>query len=246
MASPATPPSTDGPAHRRSGAGRPARPPRADLVPPAPRRRRGRWRQSFVDSAWVDPPSVCCGAFSDPTRCSRLCDVPKAATTGLTEDRLGVGVGGRTVSHEQQSPIFFAQVPVIGFDGRACSHGTSYSKPAQTAVDQATAAKTFGGEMGTSGSAPRHGFWLHSPAGGAVAIALALAPQLASADEVGESFWTPGSFGSLAATASQPGFSLTSTYYHTSTTAGSEVARARLIRIGRVTGAVDENVSAIS
>jgi hypothetical protein len=93
--------------------------------------------------------------------------------------------------------------------------------------------------MGTSGSAARHGFWLHSPAGSAVAIALALAPQLASADEVGESFWTPGSFGSLAATPSQPGFSLTSTYYHTSTSAGSEVARARLIRIGRVTGAVE-------
>jgi hypothetical protein len=116
----------------------------------------------------------------------------------------------------------------------------------QTAVDRGTAAKAFGGEMGTSGSAARHGFWLHSLAGSAVAIALALAPQLASADEVGESFWTPGSFGSLAATASQPGFSLTSTYYHTSTSAGSEVARARLIRIGRVTGAVDENVSAIS
>jgi len=137
-------------------------------------------------------------------------------------------------------------VPVIGFDGRARSHGTSYSKQAQTAVDRATAAKAFGGEMGTSASAARHRFWLHSLAGSAVAIALALAPQLASADEVGESFWTPGSFGSLAATASQPGFSLTSTYYHTSTSAGSEVARARLIRIGRVTGAVDENVSAIS
>src|SRR5258708_3139312 len=94
--------------------------------------------------------------------------------------------------------------------------------------------------MGTSGSAARHGFWLHSLAGSAVAIALALAPQLASADEVGESFWTPGSFGSLAATASQPPF------FQTSTSAGSEVARGRLIRIGRVTGAVDENVSAIS
>src|SRR6266403_1168113 len=93
------------------------------------------------------------------------------------------------------------------------------------------------------GPAARHGFWLHSLA---VAIALALAPQLASADEVGESFWTPGSFGSLAATASQPGFSLTSTYYHTSTSAGIDVARARLIRIGRLTGEVGENVSAIS
>jgi hypothetical protein len=96
--------------------------------------------------------------------------------------------------------------------------------------------------MGTDGV--RHGFWSHCLAAGAVATALALAPHLASADEVGESFWTPGSFGSLAATASQPGFSLTSIYYHTATTAGSEVARARLIRIGRA--AVDESVSAIS
>jgi hypothetical protein len=63
---------------------------------------------------------------------------------------------------------------------------------------------------------------------------------------VGESFWTPGSFGSLAATPSQPGFSLTSTYYHTSTSAGSDVVRARLIRIGRLTGSADQSVSAIS
>jgi len=104
-------------------------------------------------------------------------------------------------------------------------------------VDRVTAASAFGGKMGTDGV--RHGFWSHCLTGGAVATVLALAPQLASADEVGESFWTPGSFGSLAATASQPGFSLSSTYYHTSTTAGSEVARARLVRIGRA--AVDEN-----
>jgi len=96
--------------------------------------------------------------------------------------------------------------------------------------------------MGTDGV--RHGFWSRCLTGGAVATALALVPHPASADEVGESFWTPGSFGSLAATASQPGFSLTSIYYHTATTAGSEVARARLIRIGRA--AVDESVSAIS
>src|SRR5215813_3418148 len=115
---------------------------------------------------------------------------------------------------------------------------------ARMPVDRATAASAFGGKMGTDGV--RHGFWSHCLTGGAVAAALALAPQLASADEVGESFWTPGSFGSLAATPSQPGFSLASTYYHTSTSAGSEVARARLIRIGRVTGAVDENVSAVS
>jgi hypothetical protein len=81
---------------------------------------------------------------------------------------------------------------------------------------------------------------------GGVATALALACQVASGDEVGESFWTPGSFASLAATPSQPGFSLTSTYYHTSTSAGSDVARARLIRIGRLSDVSDTGVTAVS
>jgi hypothetical protein len=100
--------------------------------------------------------------------------------------------------------------------------------------------------MGTSGSRARHSSWSHRLAGGMLATMLALVSQPASADEGGESFWTPGSFGSLAATPSQPGFSLTSAYYHTSTTAGSEVARARLIRIGRLQASVAESVSAIS
>jgi hypothetical protein len=98
--------------------------------------------------------------------------------------------------------------------------------------------------MRTSGSPARHRFWSHCLAVGAGALVLAAQP--ASADESGISFWTPGSFGSLAATPSQPGFSLTAAYYHASTTAGSEVARARLIRIGRLTGAVEESVSALS
>jgi hypothetical protein len=100
--------------------------------------------------------------------------------------------------------------------------------------------------MGTSRSGARHSSWSHRLAGGTIATVLALVAHFASADESGESFWTPGSFGSLAATPSQPGFSLTSAYYHTSTTAGSEVARARLIRIGRLEASVAESVSAIS
>src|SRR5262245_9954331 len=100
--------------------------------------------------------------------------------------------------------------------------------------------------MGTNGSTARHRLWSKCLARAAVATALALGGAPASADEVGESFWTPGSLASLAATPSQPGFSLTSTYYHTSTSAGSDVARARLIRVGRLTGEVGENVSAIS
>ena len=97
-----------------------------------------------------------------------------------------------------------------------------------------------------SGSTARHRLWSKRLAGAAVSAALALAGDFATADEIGESFWTPGSFASLAAAPSQPGFSLTSTYWHTSTTAGSDVVRARLIRVGRLTGEVGENVSAIS
>jgi hypothetical protein len=100
--------------------------------------------------------------------------------------------------------------------------------------------------MGTSGSGARKGFWWRCLAGATVAMAPALTPQLAAADETGESFWTPGSFGSLAATPSQPGFSVTWNYYHTDTSAGSEVARARLIRIGRIDASMRQSVNAIS
>ena len=49
----------------------------------------------------------------------------------------------------------------------------------------------------------------------------------ARADEGGVSLWLPGFFGSLAAAPQQPGWSLTSIYYHTSVSAGADVARAR-------------------
>src|SRR5437016_12888195 len=58
----------------------------------------------------------------------------------------------------------------------------------------------------------------------------------ALADEGGVSFWVPGFFGSLAAAPQQPGWSLTSIYYHTSVTAGADVARAREFEIGRIPG----------
>src|SRR5213080_5252609 len=98
--------------------------------------------------------------------------------------------------------------------------------------------------MGTKKS--RRWFWPHLLAGAAIGAALALPASLESADEVGESFWTPGSFGSLAATPAQPGFSVTWNYYHTDTSAGSEVARARLIRIGRIDDSARQSVNAIS
>jgi hypothetical protein len=65
--------------------------------------------------------------------------------------------------------------------------------------------------------------------GAAIAV-----PTVALADEGGVSFWIPGFFGSLAATPQQPGFSLASIYYHTTVSAGADVARAREITTGRI------------
>ena len=59
-------------------------------------------------------------------------------------------------------------------------------------------------------------------------------PTAATADEGGVSFWLPGFFGSLAAAPQQPGWSLTSIYYHTSVSAGADVARAREFETGIV------------
>ncbi len=77
---------------------------------------------------------------------------------------------------------------------------------------------------------------------------VASAPVVASADEGGISFWIPGTFGSLAATPQQPGWSAASIYYHTSVSAGAEVARAREIQIGRIpvnlTATVNANLNA--
>jgi hypothetical protein len=63
---------------------------------------------------------------------------------------------------------------------------------------------------------------------------LAALPGVAHADEGGVSFWVPGFFGSLAATPQQPGWSLANIYYHTSVSAGADVARAREFTLGRV------------
>src|SRR5882672_1486364 len=71
--------------------------------------------------------------------------------------------------------------------------------------------------------------------GCAVAVAtFALYPEISRADEGGVSFWVPGFFGSLAATPQQPGWSLATIYYHTSVSAGADVARAREFTLGRV------------
>ena len=67
-----------------------------------------------------------------------------------------------------------------------------------------------------------------------MAAALALVSQASLADEGGVSFWIPGFFGSLAAAPLQPGWTLTTNYYHTSVSAGADVARAREITIGKI------------
>jgi hypothetical protein len=80
---------------------------------------------------------------------------------------------------------------------------------------------------------------------GAVVALLALPIQIARADEGGVSFWIPGFFGSLAAVPAQaPGWSVTSIYYHTSVSAGADVARAREITLGRIPANLNVNVNA--
>src|ERR1700757_4062218 len=65
-------------------------------------------------------------------------------------------------------------------------------------------------------------------------VALACLASGAKADEGGVSFWLPGFFGSLATAPQQPGWALTSVYYHTSVSAGADVARAREFEIRRL------------
>lgn len=83
---------------------------------------------------------------------------------------------------------------------------------------------------------------LHRRRLGIAAIVLAPAitffSQHALADESGISFWVPGFFGSLAATPQQPGWSLANVYYHTSVSAGGDVALAREFQIGQIPGNV--------
>ncbi|WFU45010.1 transporter [Bradyrhizobium sp. CB82] len=78
--------------------------------------------------------------------------------------------------------------------------------------------------------------------------AIASIPAKTLADESGISFWISGTFGSLAATPQQPGWTAAAIYYHTSVSAGGDVARAREIQIGRIpanlTATLNANVNA--
>ena len=76
------------------------------------------------------------------------------------------------------------------------------------------------------------------------AVALACLTSPVKADEGGVSFWTPGFFGSLAATPQQAGWSLVNMYYHTTVSAGGDVSRAREITIGKIPANLSANLSA--
>jgi len=66
------------------------------------------------------------------------------------------------------------------------------------------------------------------------AVAVAGWPRAAQGDEGGVSFWIPGFYGSLAAAPQVPGWSLTTIYYHTSVSAGADVAFARQVPVGHL------------
>src|SRR5262245_56913034 len=89
-----------------------------------------------------------------------------------------------------------------------------------------------GGNQGAGGEAIMKQRWTTRRIAGSIAsavlmlAALIAAPTGARADEGGVSFWVPGFFGSLAATPLQPGFSAVNIYYHTSVSAGADVAFA--------------------
>ena len=75
-------------------------------------------------------------------------------------------------------------------------------------------------------------------------LSIALAPSPTFADENGISMWLPGLFGSLAAVPQQPGFNLLMTYYHTSVSAGGDVALARDFSIGQLPATLTGKASA--
>ncbi|MEW6641824.1 MAG: transporter [Pseudomonadota bacterium] len=66
----------------------------------------------------------------------------------------------------------------------------------------------------------------------------------ALSDEAGVSAWLPGTFGSMAAVPTAPGWSAATVYYHTSVSAGPDVAAAREVQIGRFTPTATASLNA--
>src|SRR5450432_3061255 len=73
---------------------------------------------------------------------------------------------------------------------------------------------------------------------------LSTTASVSLADESGTSFWLPGTYGSLAAVPGTPGWAVASVYYHTSVSAGADVAAAREIQIGRFNPALNVSLNA--
>jgi hypothetical protein len=67
-----------------------------------------------------------------------------------------------------------------------------------------------------------------------LAAAMAMAADVASADEGGVGFWLPGLYGSLAAVPTAPGWSVAGFYYHSSVSAGAnaDFPQGGAIRVG--------------
>jgi hypothetical protein len=81
--------------------------------------------------------------------------------------------------------------------------------------------------------------------GGALALAAVFSfTGISLADEGGVSFWLPGSFGSLAAVPQQPGWSAASIYYHTTVSAGGDVALSREFQTGKIPANVSATLNA--
>src|SRR5436853_7798425 len=81
-------------------------------------------------------------------------------------------------------------------------------------------------------------------ASAAITAGTALCSDVSRADESGISFWLPGTYGSLSATPTTPGWSVAAIYYHTSVNAGADVAAAREVQIGRFTPNLNVNLNA--
>src|ERR1700743_1750506 len=77
-----------------------------------------------------------------------------------------------------------------------------------------------------------------------VVAAFAASVGSARSDEGGVSFWVPGFYGSLAATPQVPGWSLATIYYHTTVSAGADVAFARQVGPGHLNVNFTGNVNA--
>lgn len=136
-------------------------------------------------------------------------------------------------------------------------HGRARRRPLSIRIPRRGPSARGMAELFRNTTPPRHLSFprrLPSAAGIArfISLMLAAAPlMLVShpvwADEGGSSFWTPGSFASLAATPMEPGLSLTAVYYRPSVSSGKEVARAKRLRIrgrsAQLLSVVDENTN---